>query len=143
MEKYFPLFDQRMPHNNRYKHNGHHRHQFDQNIDAWARGILKRITDGVTDDAGLMGSGSFAAVNAFFNIFFGIVPCPAGISHHDRQDKPGGRRLKFLPAGRPSRAPRGGLRERHDGPLRHPARTLAGLPGRRGLAALTQGEGPS
>jgi hypothetical protein len=63
--------------------------EFDEDVDGGSRGILKRITDGITDNGSLVFSRSLLSdlsVNsevATFDIFLGIVPSTAGVGGGD------------------------------------------------------------
>lgn len=56
-------------------HDGHHRHQFDEDVEARAGGVLEGVANGVADHCGLVHFAALAAEVAFLNIFLGIVPC--------------------------------------------------------------------
>jgi len=75
--------DQGILKNKGSKNNGHHGHKFDKDIDARAGCILKRVSDGIPDNAGLVGRRTLSAVIALFDVFLGIIPSAAGIGHHN------------------------------------------------------------
>ena len=82
-----PLFKETVRDYERRENDGHHGHQLDQNVQAGTGGILKRIADGISDNPRFVGCRPFTAVVPFFDELFGIVPGPAGISHHYRKYK--------------------------------------------------------
>ena len=74
------------------EHQGHDRHEFDQDIQGRTGGVLKRIADRVTHNRGLMRGRTLAAVMAFFDVFLRIVPGTAGVGHEDCQQNAGDER---------------------------------------------------
>ena len=72
--------------NSRSKDEGADSRELDQNVDGWARGILERVSNGVTDDGGsvltvslldeftLVFLGVVALKLASFNEFLAVVP---------------------------------------------------------------------
>src|SRR2546423_756411 len=82
--------------------------QLDQDVERWACRILKRVTNGVTDDAGLVGFALLAQNGAVwieaiyhltfsihaqvsgFDILFRVVPRAAPVVEEERQDNKGG-----------------------------------------------------
>ncbi len=69
--------------NNFGEDDGDHREEFNKDVDGGAGGILKGVANGIADDGGFVGFRVFAAEVAGFNVFFGVVPDAAGVSHKD------------------------------------------------------------
>lgn len=66
-----------------------HAHQLDQDVERRSGRILKGITDGVTGDAGLMGSRALAAEVATFDVLLRVVPGATSVIQHNREDEAG------------------------------------------------------
>ena len=82
---------QQRPHHGQTGHDdGHHAHQLDEDVQAWAGGVLERIADSVAGDGRFVGIRTLAAVGAAFNILFRIVPGAACIGHKYGEDESGG-----------------------------------------------------
>ena len=67
----------------------HHAHELDQDVQGRAGRILEGVAHRIADNGCLMAFRAFAAHMALLNIFFGIVPRSAGISHEYGQHKAG------------------------------------------------------
>ena len=73
-------------------HNAHHAHQFDEDVQRRAAGVLERVADGVANHCSLVVLRTFAAEVAFLDILLGIVPSTARVGHENGQDEARGRR---------------------------------------------------
>ena len=74
----------------RSDHQGDHRHQLDQDVQARSGSILEGIADGIADHGRFVGLGAFATVVARFDIFFGVVPRTTGVGLENRHHDTGG-----------------------------------------------------
>ena len=61
-------------------------HDVDEDVHRGAGGVFERIADGVANDAGGVGVGSFPSVVAIFNVLLGIVPSTTGIGHEEGKE---------------------------------------------------------
>ena len=72
----------------------HHAHEFDQNVQGGAGGVLAGIADRIADDRravdGVFGTVGkfFAAVVSFFDMFLGIIPCAARVVQEAGEGEP-------------------------------------------------------
>ena len=66
---------------------GHHRHELDEDVQAWAGSVLERVAHGVAHHGGTVYLAALPAEITFFDIFLGIVPCSTGIGHEDSKYK--------------------------------------------------------
>ncbi len=66
-------------------------HELHQNVEGRSGSILERITNGITDNGGLVGVGALAAVEALFDVLLGVIPGTTGVgggdSHLDTGDE--------------------------------------------------------
>jgi len=63
---------------------GHHGHELDENIEGRSGGVLEGITDGVSDDAGLVSGGTLSSAGTVdLDVLLGVVPGASGVGHHD------------------------------------------------------------
>ena len=63
----------------RREHERDRAQEFDQHVQAWARGIFERISDGVAHNRRFVGIRAFAAVLAGLDEFLRIVPGAATV----------------------------------------------------------------
>ena len=75
--------------NNCCEYDGNHRQQFDEDVDCWAGGVLEWVTNGIANNSSLVVIGAFAAVVASFDVLLSVIPCTAGVGHHDSQNETG------------------------------------------------------
>src|SRR5437667_3411717 len=68
----------------RRQHQGHRAQQLDQHVDGGAGRILERIADGVAHDRRLVGGTALAAILARLDVLLGVVPRPAAVVQHRR-----------------------------------------------------------
>ena len=59
-------------------------------LSARASGVLERVSDRVTGDCRLVCRRTFSAEMTLFDVFLRVVPCTAGVCHHDGNDKTAG-----------------------------------------------------
>ena len=62
-------------------HNADHRHQFNEDVKGWTRGIFEGVTNGVAHDGSLVSERALATKVAFLDHLLGIIPRTAGIGH--------------------------------------------------------------
>ena len=60
--------------------------QLDEDIERWTRGILKRITHGITHNRCLVILTTLASETALFYHLLGIIPDTTGVRHKDGSD---------------------------------------------------------
>lgn len=68
---------------------GHHRHELDEDVQAWAGSVLERVAHGVAHHGGTVYLAALPAEITFFDIFLGIVPGTTGVGHEDSQHETG------------------------------------------------------
>ena len=73
-------------------------HQFNENINAGAGRIFERVADRVSHNTGFVSNRTFSFKVALFNMLLGIIPGPAGVSHHNSQEKTRSRGTDQKPA---------------------------------------------
>ena len=66
---------------------GDHAHQFDEDVEGRAGGVLEGVSHGVAYNGGVVAGGVLAAEVAFLNELLGVVPGAAGVGKEDGQDK--------------------------------------------------------
>ncbi len=50
--------------------------------------VLERIAYRIADNSGLVGFTAFSAVRTALDVFLRIIPCAAGVGHHNRKHSP-------------------------------------------------------
>ena len=70
---------------------GNNSHKLDENVEGGSRGILERISDGITDNGGLVGLRSLTTVHTLLDVLLGVIPSTSGVGggdgHLDTRDE--------------------------------------------------------
>ena len=63
------------------KDHRHDRDQLDQDVESRPRGVLERVTNGVTDHTGFVGLRALAAEMTFLDVLLGVILSTASVGH--------------------------------------------------------------
>ena len=61
-----------------------HAHELDQNVEGRSRGVLERISNGISNDTGLVCFGSLSTSGSFdFDVLLRVIPGSSSVGHHN------------------------------------------------------------